>query len=131
MNSFFVHGYYFIPLAAHRVADLLEYFHDVRVVWPFEIQKLAALAGHSRELGNCFLRILFSGARQSLGQRHVLALPIEDHPGGDHAGGVRGVRLFLSRRKNPVELCRGVRMHPRGSGICFLAKELTAKDTKA
>jgi hypothetical protein len=54
MNSFLAHGFYFIPLAARRAADLLECFHDVRVVWQFEseIQKFAALAGHPRELGH-------------------------------------------------------------------------------
>jgi hypothetical protein len=52
MNSFFGHGTYIIPLAADCAADLLECFHDVRVVWPFEIQEQAAAARHPRELGH-------------------------------------------------------------------------------
>jgi len=54
MKSFSPDGYYLIPLAAHRAADLLECFHDVRVVWPFEIQEQAAAARHPRELGIAF-----------------------------------------------------------------------------
>ena len=38
---------------------MLEHFHDVRVVWPFEIQKLAALAGHRRKLGHRFFEYCF------------------------------------------------------------------------
>jgi hypothetical protein len=49
---FLRHGFYLIPLAAHRAADLLERFHDVRVVWPFEVQEQAAAARHPRELGH-------------------------------------------------------------------------------
>jgi hypothetical protein len=34
---FLRHEFYRIPLAADCLADLLEHFHDVRVVWPFEM----------------------------------------------------------------------------------------------
>jgi hypothetical protein len=41
------------------------------------------------------------------------------------------VRHLLSRRKNPVELCRGLRVHFGGGGVRVLAaEELTAKSAR-
>jgi len=128
LNSFSGHGFYLIPLAAHRAADLLEHFHDLRVVWPFEVQEQAAAARHPRELGHRVSGILLPGAGQPLGQQLVFALPVEDHPGGHHAGGVRGVRVLLFQDVAGVEPHRGVRVHPRGGGVRVLAENaITAK----
>jgi len=44
-----------IPLAARCAADLLERFHDGRVVRPLEIQEQTAAAGHPGQLGHRFL----------------------------------------------------------------------------
>ena len=52
MNSFSGYGFYLIPLAAGRAADRLERFHDLRVVWAFEVQEQAAAARHPRKLGH-------------------------------------------------------------------------------
>jgi len=42
-----------LPLAAHPPAVLLERLHDLRVVWPFEIQAKADFVRHPHELGHC------------------------------------------------------------------------------
>jgi hypothetical protein len=43
------------PMAASCAADLLEHFHDRRVVWSFEIQEQTALARGFCELGHRLL----------------------------------------------------------------------------
>ena len=57
MKQFLLYEFNPIPLAAHRAADLLEYFHDVRVVWQpeREIQRHTNVPRHPRELGHRFL----------------------------------------------------------------------------
>ncbi len=128
---FLPHGFYLIPLAAHRAAHLLEHFHDVRVVWPFEIQELAALAGHPGELGHRLLRIPLHDPGEPLGQLSLFRRAAQDHAGGHHALGVLRFRDGVPGRKDPVELHRGVRVHPRGGGVHVLAAQaLTARNTK-
>ena len=43
---------YSVPLVANRAADLLEHFHDGRLVRAFEIQEQAAVDCHSGQLGH-------------------------------------------------------------------------------
>src|SRR5712675_3519002 len=70
-------------------AVCLQCVHDVRMVWPCEIQAELVAARGDGELGHRVLRILAGGAGQSLGQRRLYARAAENHAGGDHAGGVR------------------------------------------
>src|SRR6266850_5455676 len=65
-------------------AVCLQCVHDVRMVWPFEVQAELAAARGDGELGHRVLRILAGGAGQSLGQRGVYGGAAQDHAGGDH-----------------------------------------------
>src|SRR5258708_2952930 len=63
-------------------AVCLQRVHDVRMVWPFEVQAELAAARGDGELGHRVLRILAGGAGQSLGQRGVYGSAAQDHAGG-------------------------------------------------
>lgn len=115
-------------MAARGAAGLLECLHDVCVVWTSEVQGQAARAGHPRELGHCAVRILFSGARQPVGQLGLFPAPAQDHAGNHHAHGVLRLCVLLFQRKGAVESLRGVCLHPSGGGLRLLAaKVVTGK----
>lgn len=77
-------------------ADLLEYFHDLRVVWPF-----AQLAGQGvvdcrvGELGDRAIRIFIASAGESNRLHRVESVAIKNLAGSHNAVGVRTVRDFL------------------------------------
>ncbi len=112
-------------MAAGGAADLLEYFHDVRLVRAFEIQGPAVAGGDSRELGDCVFRIPAAGAGESVGEFGLFAGAIEDHAGGDHALRVHRVRdEVFSEPEDSLEPYCGVWVHHRGGGVCGFAEEL-------
>ena len=47
--------------------------------------------------GIAFLEYCFQVPANRWGSNSLFALSVEDHPGGHHAGGVRGVRVLLFR----------------------------------
>src|SRR6476620_5991913 len=83
-----IHANYSAVAVAGPDAVCVQCLHDIRMVWPFEIQAELAAARGDGELGDRALRILAGGAGQSLGQRGVYAGAAQDHAGSDNARGV-------------------------------------------
>ena len=86
-------------VVADRAVGCVERVHDHRVVWASEAHAPVAVAGDPGELGHRVLRVLPDGPGQSLGERGVFAVSIEDHPGGRDAGGVHRVCVFYFGQK--------------------------------
>src|SRR2546426_6644699 len=102
-------------------ADHFQHLHDLRMVWASEIQGPRLVGGDSGELADRVPGILFSGAGQShREQSGVYRGAIEDHPGGDHAGGVLFFLGSLSERAAEVELYGGIWTGGGGGVFRFL-----------
>jgi hypothetical protein len=113
-----------IPLAPHRPLNLFQRLHDLCLVLAFEIQGQAIVFDHSRQLGHCLFRILFSGSGQSLGQQLFHAVPIKDYSGGYYLIRVRPVCAVLFSCAAGVESYRGVYLHSGSRGLYVYSKKL-------
>src|ERR1019366_5060122 len=80
------------------VADWVECFYDLRLVWTPEVQGSGTVEGDPGELGDRVLRVLPAGAGEPDRLPGILRGPVEGDPGGDHAERVwRLLRVLLWR----------------------------------
>src|SRR5579871_288742 len=90
---------------AHRNSPRdFQHLHDLRVVRTPAPSQHYDDRGNSWQLGDRARRILFPSPGESPGLRQVHWVSVEDHSRSDHAGGVRDVRVPVSRRTHALEL---------------------------
>jgi len=109
-------------MAACFDAGGFECVYDIRMVWAFEAQKRAVVAGDRGELGDRVFRVCDHGAGESVGEQHLHGDAIENHPGGCDPDSVQRVRGDVSWREIAMESFRGVHVHPGGGGVYVFAE---------
>src|SRR5258706_139330 len=110
-----IHANRFAGGFAGSDAVCLQCFHDVRVVWPPQIQRDLVAAGDTGELGHRVFRILAGGA----GQRGVFSGAAQDHAGSDHADRVCRIFGVVSEGAAGLESRTGVCVDRRRGGFYF------------
>ena len=95
------------------LADHFQHLHDLRLVWASEIQGLALMDGHCRELGHRLRGVLFPGAGQPHRPLRVQRRTVENDPRGHYPRGVLHFLGALSQRAAQVELCGRIRFDGR------------------
>jgi hypothetical protein len=111
----------------HCAADLLEYFHDYRVVRSPAVPAGAVAYGDSGELDDRIPGILLSGAGEPDRVWGIYGVSIEGNSGGDHTLRVRSVCMGVPRRTREVESRGVVFVFGWGGGVCVLGEVVEAQ----
>src|SRR5882724_6194204 len=87
-------------------AHHLQHLHDLRLVWPPEIPRRAALQSDRSELDDCVLRILLSSSRQPRRLVRIQRGPAKDDSGSDYAHCLRRILGAVFETAIALELFR-------------------------
>src|SRR5579863_5958297 len=103
--------------AAHH----LKYLYDVRLVRPPEISRRASFQSDPCELDDRFLRILFSGSRESHRLVRIHGSAAQDNSGSDYADRIRRFLRAVLEAASALESRRRIRIDCGGGSSDFQA----------
>src|SRR5215469_15339145 len=105
-----------------RPALHIQHVYDVRLVRASEAPLDSVVAGGDLQLADRVRRILLPGSGQPHRLWPLQRLSAENYSGIGHPGGVRRLRILLSRRRPALELRGLLRVHPGGGRVRLLGE---------